>query len=281
MNLDAGLYIVATPIGNLADITRRAVDTLASVALIAAEDTRHSRKLLQHLGIKTRLTALHEHNEREASAALLAQIEQGSAVALISDAGTPLLSDPGFYLVRTARAAGIRVIPVPGVSAAICALSVAGLPTDRFVFEGFLPARQAARQKHLEQLVQETRTLIFYESSHRILASLADMKTIFGANRQAAIARELTKTFETIRTGTLERLCDWINADPDQQRGEFVVLVHGKAGAVSDQINAEAETLLRYLLEELSVRQAAKLVSRISGISKRLLYERALALKSE
>ncbi len=279
MALESGLYIVATPIGNLADITARAVKVLGAADLIAAEDTRHSKKLLQHLGITTRQVALHEHNERNASAGLIEKILQGQSIALISDAGTPLLSDPGFYLVRTAREAGVKVIPVPGVCAAICALSAAGLPTDRFVFEGFLPARQTARCHRLEQLNAESRTLIFYESSHRIIACLQDMQQTLGNAREAVLARELTKTFETIRGGTLASLVAWIDLDSNQQRGEFVVLVKGKQQPASDQLTPEAEQTLHYLLEELSVKQASKLASKICGISKRVLYERALEMK--
>lgn len=279
MALDAGLYIVATPIGNLADITARAVDTLSGVDLIAAEDTRHSRKLLQHLGIRTPIVALHEHNERSASAGLIGQIAEGRAIALISDAGTPLLSDPGFILVRSAREAGLRVIPVPGASAAICALSAAGLPTDRFVFEGFLPARETARQNRLEQLASETRTLIFYEASHRIVASLQTMQQVFGATREAVVARELTKRFETLRGATLEALVEWVQSDSNHQRGEFVVLVHGRAPQAGDQLTPEAEHILGALLGELPVKQASRLAAKITGINKRRLYEQALQIK--
>ena len=279
MALEAGLYIVATPIGNLADITTRAVEILGAADLIAAEDTRHSKKLLQHLGMTAHLVALHEHNERNASARLIEQMLQGQSIALISDAGTPLLSDPGYYLVHTAREAGVRIIPVPGVSAAICALSAAGLPTDRFVFEGFLPARQSARRHRLEQLSTETRTLIFYESSHRIVNCLEDMQAIFGSERNAVVARELTKTFETIQDGALADLVEWIKSDSNQQRGEFVVLVKGMQEAASNQLSPEAEHTLHCLLEELTVRQASGLASKITGISKRQLYERALEIK--
>ena len=279
MALEAGLYIVATPIGNLADITSRAVDTLGAADLIAAEDTRHSKKLLQHLGINTRLVALHEHNERTASAGLIETILQGKSIALVSDAGTPLLSDPGYYLVRSAREAGVRVIPVPGVSAAICALSAAGLPTDRFVFEGFLPARQTARRHRLEQLGSETRTLIVYESSHRIVDSLQDMLAIFGGEREAVVARELTKTFETIRDDNLAGLVAWLTSDSYQQKGEFVVLVRGDQLPENNPLTTEAEHVLRCLLEELSVKQASKLASKITGVNKRLLYDRAVELK--
>lgn len=279
MALEAGLYIVATPIGNLADITSRAAEILGAADLIAAEDTRHSKKLLQHLAINTRLVAIHEHNERHASAGLIEKILQGRSIALVSDAGTPLLSDPGYYLVRSARQAGVRIIPVPGASAAICALSAAGLPTDRFVFEGFLPARQTARRHRLEQLGSETRTLIVYESSHRIVASLQDMLAIFGGEREAVVARELTKTFETIRNDNLAGLVAWISSDSHQQKGEFVVLVRGNQIPEHSPLTTAAEHVLRCLLEELSVKQASKLASKITGVNKRLLYDRAVELK--
>ncbi|MEE9493433.1 MAG: 16S rRNA (cytidine(1402)-2'-O)-methyltransferase [Gammaproteobacteria bacterium] len=278
-SLSAGLYIVATPIGNLEDITYRAVDVLGAVDSIAAEDTRHSRKLLQHFGLKTPLLALHEHNEKAVSEGLLEKIRQGRSIALISDAGTPLMSDPGFYLVRLAHENALPVIPVPGVSAAICALSAAGLPTDRFVFEGFPPAKKTARKHYFDDLQAETGTLIFYESSHRIIASLEDMASAFGADRQAVIARELTKTFETIHGGRLADLVDWVQADKNQQKGEFVVLVHGMPAASSSELSVEDEKVLLTLLEELSLKQAASLASRITGVGRRVFYERALALK--
>ncbi|MGB5440952.1 MAG: 16S rRNA (cytidine(1402)-2'-O)-methyltransferase, partial [Gammaproteobacteria bacterium] len=221
------LYIVATPIGNLDDISLRALETLKAMPLIAAEDTRHSRKLLARYGISTRLLSLHDHNEQAASDSLLKTLLGGADVALVSDAGTPLISDPGFYLVRAARQAGIRVIPLPGPSACIAALSVAGLPTERFVFEGFLPPRPVARERRLSELASESRTLVFYESSHRICDSLAAMAESLGHDRQATVARELTKTFETIRDGTLAELLHWVQDDPDQQKGEFVVMVQG------------------------------------------------------
>ncbi len=274
------LYVVATPIGNLADLSARAIEVLGSVDRIVAEDTRHSRKLLQHYALQTPMTALHEHNERELAPQLVEQLVAGCSLAMISDAGTPLISDPGFNLVRLAREAGVPVVPVPGPSALICALQASGLPTDRFVFEGFLPARCTARKKRLEQLCQESRTLIFYESSHRILESLQDMQAVFGDRRQAVVARELTKQFETIQGDTLAALVQWMTADSNQQKGEFVVLVQGLEHVDSDAVTSEAEQLLLVLLEELSIKKAAKLAARITGLNKRALYDRALQLKN-
>lgn len=276
--LPGTLYIVATPIGNLADFSPRGIAVLQGVALIAAEDTRHSRPLLRHFGVHTPVLALHEHNEREVTAKLLTRLQAGDPVALISDAGTPLVSDPGFHLVGDARSAGIRVVPIPGPSAAVCALSAAGLPSDRFVFEGFLPAKQAARCQRLEALVGETRTLIIYESSHRIVAALGDMTTILGEDRAAVVARELTKRFETIRDGTLGTLAQWVADDPDQQRGEFVVLIRG-AEAADHETGLEEERVLKILLEELSAKQAALIAARITGGRRNRLYALAQTLK--
>ncbi len=273
------LYVVATPIGNLEDITQRAARVLQSVDLVAAEDTRHSLKLLQAIGARTRMIALHEHNERDAVAELLDRLRAGQSIALISDAGTPLISDPGFHLVRSVREAGLAVVPVPGPSALIGALSVAGLPTDRFLFEGFLPAKRAARRTRLQALAAVTCTLVFYESSHRILESLTDMADCFAPERPAVIARELTKTFETVRGGTLDELVAWMRADADQQRGEFVVLVQGRAAGDHTAVSAEADAALRVLLEELPVKTAAKLAARLTGVNKRLLYEHALRIR--
>jgi len=273
------LYVVATPIGNLRDMSARAQDILGAVALVAAEDTRHSRKLLAHFGIDATLVALHEHNEEKITVRLLKALAEGKDVALISDAGTPLVSDPGFYLVRAARRAGIRTVPVPGASACIAALSVSGLPTDRFVFEGFLPARQAARRQRLEVLKEELRTLVFYESSHRIQASIQDMAAVFGSSREAVIARELTKTFETVKHGTLSELLDWLAGDSQQLKGEFVVLVHGMPDAEATGIDREAERVLALLMETLPLKQAAALAAKISGQPKNRLYEYGLTLK--
>jgi len=273
------LYVVATPIGNLADISARALDVLGRVDRIVAEDTRHSRKLLQHYAIGTPLSALHEHNEREVAPQLVAELAGGRSLALVSDAGTPLISDPGFNLVRLAREAGVAVVPVPGPSALLCALSAAGLPTDRFVFEGFLPSKSAARRARIEQLQAEPRTLIFYESSHRIVDSLRDLRDGFGVARHAVLARELTKQFETIRDAPLGELLEWVESDPNQQKGEIVLLVAGAAQPEPGAVTAEAQQILAVLLEELPIKQAAKLAARITGLNKRALYERALQLK--
>jgi 16S rRNA (cytidine1402-2'-O)-methyltransferase len=274
------LYIVATPIGNLDDISRRALQVLKAVPLIAAEDTRHSRKLLAHYGIEARLFALHEHNEQVATDKLLRMLLGGDEVALVSDAGTPLISDPGFYLVRAARQAGIRVVPLPGPSACIAALSVAGLPTDRFVFEGFLPARSTARKQRLSELASEKRTLVFYESSHRICESLADMAENMGSERQATVARELTKTFETIRGGSLAELVNWVQADSNQQKGEFVVILQGAPARHAD-IDETVEQVLTVLLAELPLKQAASLAAKITGLPKNRLYEAGLVIKGK
>jgi 16S rRNA (cytidine1402-2'-O)-methyltransferase len=274
------LYVVATPIGNLDDMSPRAVRILSSVDRIAAEDTRHSRPLLQHFGIGTPMSALHEHNEREQAPRLLAALEAGESVALISDAGTPLVSDPGYHLVRTARARGIAVVPVPGPSALMAALSAAGLPTDRFVFEGFLPSKPTARRTRLQALARETRTLVFFESPHRLSSALEDMAVVFGAERQAVLARELTKAFETIRGDSLQRLVDWVHSDANQRRGELVLLVHGAAEAQPGD-GREAERVLELLLKELPVKQAAALAARITGAGRNELYRRALELSGK
>lgn len=276
-----GLYVVATPIGNLGDMSPRAVEVLRGVDRIAAEDTRHSRKLLQHFAIQTPLLGLHEHNEREVAPQLVEQLCAGGSLALISDAGTPLISDPGYQLVRLARAAGVRVIPVPGPSALVCALCASGLATDRFVFEGFLPARGAARRARLTELQHEPRTLVFYESNHRIVDCLQDLAGVFGGGRRAVLARELTKQFETLRDGTLDELAQWVAADSNQQKGEIVMLVAGRAAPAKYEVNAEAERLLTVLLEELPVKLAAKLSARATGLNKRDLYARALQLKGQ
>ena len=266
------LWVVATPIGHRDDFTARAVQTLRQVAVIAAEDTRHSRPLLQHYGIDTPLVALPEHNEREAVDALVQRMLGGESVALISDAGTPLISDPGFRLVRAARAAGVRCVPVPGACAAIAALSVAGLPSDRFVFEGFLPPKSAARRARLQELAGDPRTLIFYESSHRVAESLADMRDVFGGDREAVLARELTKLFETVIGEPLDDLAARVAADPDQQRGECVLLVAGRGEEVDARL-AEGQRVFAILREELPPAKAAKLAAAISGAPRKLLYE--------
>lgn len=281
-NSGAGtLYVVATPIGNLEDISARALRVLREVGLIAAEDTRHSARLLQHFGIATPLAACHEHNERDAGDRFMARLLAGQDVALISDAGTPLISDPGFSLVRQARSAGVSVVPVPGACALIAALSAAGLPSDRFTFEGFLPARQAARRARLDDLVKEPRTMLFYEAPHRLLESLQDMREVFGAQRQAVLARELTKTFETIKGAPLGELCDWVAADSNQQRGECVLLIEGWQAAQDELVDPAAVRVLELLLGELPVKRAAALAAEITGVRKNLLYQLALQRKAE
>ena len=276
------LYIVATPIGNLEDMTPRALRVLSEVDLIAAEDTRHSGKLLRHFGIHTEMFALHEHNERDQAPKLIDWLRGGKSIALISDAGTPLISDPGFALVRAAHLATVPVVAIPGASALVAALSVSGLPSDRFVFEGFLPARGPARRAALERLRAEARTLIFYESPHRILESLHDLAEVFGAEREATIARELTKQFETVRAGKLGELLAWVTRHDEQQLGEFVLLVHGAPRANEDtDESVEAERVLRILLQELPVSQAAELAAHITGAAKNRLYKRALTMRAD
>lgn len=271
------LYVVATPIGNLDDMSARALKVLREVSLIAAEDTRHSMRLLQHFGIATPLAACHEHNERDQGGRFLARLQIGQDVALISDAGTPLISDPGFHLVRQARAAGVRVVPVPGPCALIAALSAAGLPSDRFVFEGFLPAKAAARQARLQQLKEEPRTLIFYEAPHRILECLEDLERIMGGERLAVLARELTKAFETLKGLPLAELRAWVAADANQQRGECVLLLAGwQAPEGKGEITTEALRVLDLLLGEMPLKRAAALAAEITGIRKNLLYQAAL-----
>jgi 16S rRNA (cytidine1402-2'-O)-methyltransferase len=266
------LWIVATPIGNLDDISARAQAVLRDADLVCAEDTRHSAPLLARLGVATRLVALHEHNERDEAQRLVERLRGGESIALISDAGTPLVSDPGFRLVRAARAAGIVVSPVPGACAAIAALSVAGLPSDRFVFEGFLPAKGGARRERLAELAGEARTLVFYESSHRILESLTDMAEVFGAARHAVVARELTKLYETVLDATLSELVERVSGDANQQRGEFVVLVSGRPEEEDAKL-AEGRRVFALLRDELPPARAAKLAAAITGAPRKALYE--------
>jgi len=280
--VEAGvLYVVATPIGNLADISPRALAVLAGVDLIAAEDTRHSGRLLQHYQITSKTLALHDHNERDRAPDVVTRLAQGKSVALISDAGTPLISDPGFHLVRLARASGIKVVPVPGTNAMITALSAAGLPSDRFVFEGFLPSKSTARKKRLEAMGAETRTLVFYEAPHRLLDTLADMVTVFGAERHVVLARELTKTFETIKGDTVAALRKWASDDPDQQKGEMVLLVAGVNAAEDDAPDGEAQRILKILLDELPLSQASALAAKITGGKKKPLYQLGLSLSGK
>jgi 16S rRNA (cytidine1402-2'-O)-methyltransferase len=278
LNSAAGsLYVVATPIGNLDDISARALKILREVALIAAEDTRHSARLMQHFGIATPLAACHEHNERDEGSRFITRLLAGDNVALISDAGTPLISDPGYHLVRQARAAGINVVPVPGACALIAALSAAGLPSDRFIFEGFLPAKSAGRKARLEAVKEEPRTLIFYEAPHRILECLQDMEAVFGGERQALLAREITKTFETLKGLPLAELRAFVESDSNQQRGECVVLVAGWSAPESeDAVSSEAMRVLNLLLEEMPLKRAAALAAQITGERKNVLYQVAL-----
>jgi 16S rRNA (cytidine1402-2'-O)-methyltransferase len=273
---------VATPIGNLGDVSARAVETLQSVDLVAAEDTRHSKRLMQHLAVSTRLLAYHEHNEEQQAAALLERMLSGQSVALISDAGTPLVSDPGYRLVNAALDNQVPVIPVPGPCAAIAALSASGLPTDRFVFEGFPPAKQGARRNYLRALKSEQRTLVFYVSCHRITDTLADMLEVFGGERQAVLARELTKTFETIHRAGLGQLVEWVENDENQRKGEIVVLVEGAAAAPeTDDRHRQLGELLQVLVEELPVKQAVAIAARLTGLNRNEIYKQALSFKEK
>jgi 16S rRNA (cytidine1402-2'-O)-methyltransferase len=271
-----GLYVVATPIGNLEDFSSRAIETLKNVDQIAVENTRHSQKLFKHFGINTPLVLLHEHNEIITSKVLLALLKKNQSIALISDAGTPLINDPGYHLVKLARQNKIRVIPIPGPCALIAALCASGLACDKFIFEGFLPEKSIARQKKLQKLLIETRTIIFYEAPHRILALIDDMLTVFGPQRYVVLARELTKTFETLHGDNLEQLKIWLNSDKNQQKGEFVVLVEG-----SEYLNPyerDIQRILDILLSELPIKQATSLAAKITHEKKNKLYALALAL---
>lgn len=271
------LYIVATPIGHLGDIGQRALRVLSTVTVIAAEDTRHSARLLRHYAINTSCVALHEHNERSQAPRLVQRLRSGDSVAFITDAGTPLVSDPGFHLVRLAQDEGVRVVPVPGPSAAIAALSVSGQAVERFVFEGFLPARGPARARRLEDLRAEPRTMIFYEAPHRVVDSLAAMAEIFGPQREASYAREITKVHETIRRMPLGELAAWVASDPEQRLGEIVVVVQG---APAESVDEEhARRVLGLLVEELPLKRAAAVAAEITGVARNTLYAWGLALK--
>ncbi|RUO56404.1 16S rRNA (cytidine(1402)-2'-O)-methyltransferase [Pseudidiomarina homiensis] len=270
------LYIVPTPIGNLGDLSPRAQETLANVAAIAAEDTRHSRKLLQQFAINNEVFALHEHNERERAQAVIERLQGGDSLALISDAGTPLISDPGYVLVQQCREQGIRVVALPGPCAITTALSGAGLPTDRFTFEGFLPAKPQQRRKTLSELVAEPRTMVFYESPHRILATLSDLEEVLGAERKLVLARELTKQFETYLSGSIAEVAAQVNADSNQQRGEFVLML---AGAPVTEQAGDTQAALRtvtLLREHMPLKKAAACAAEIHGLRKNQLYQLAL-----
>ena len=268
------VYVVATPIGNLRDLSPRATDILGSVTLIAAEDTRHTRQMLQLFGIDTRLTALHEHNEADRVDALLEAVQRGESLAIVSDAGTPLISDPGFNLIAAARRLQLPVVAVPGACAAVAALSIAGLPTDRFAFEGFLAAKSAARRAQLAALSTESRTLLFYEAPHRIADTLRDMADVFGGARAASLSRELTKRFETTYRGTLAELAQQAAHDADMARGEIVIVVAG-ATHEREAMPVDVQKILRVLAAELAPAQAAKLTAKITGMGRAELYEMA------
>ncbi|MET1254023.1 16S rRNA (cytidine(1402)-2'-O)-methyltransferase [Aliikangiella maris] len=272
-NIQPGvLYVVATPIGNLQDISQRMCQILAGVSQIAAEDTRRTRQLLSHIGVNTPCFSLHEHNERQKIELIVQLLEKGESVALVSDAGTPLISDPGYPLVKALRDRQLVVSPIPGPCAFIAALSVAGLPTDRFIFEGFLPAKKGARLARLKHYADETATLVFYESSHRITESLQDMLVAFEESRQVVIARELTKTFETVLSGSVQSLIDILAQDNNQTKGEFVVMVHG-ASKANAEISPEAKTLALKLAEHLPIKQAAKITAEVYSDKKNVIYQ--------
>ncbi len=278
MSTRGNLYVVATPIGNLEDMTARAIRTLGEVDLIAAEDTRHSRKLLEHFAIKTRVISYHDHNESQVTASLIAKIEMGSNIALISDAGTPLVSDPGYPLVRTAQESSIRVIPIPGVSAVTTALSVAGLACDRFSFEGFLPTGRSARRTRLREVEQETRTMVYLEAPHRILGTLKEMANVFGGERTVSIARELTKVFEEIKKDTLTELIEQVHSGELAQKGEFVIMVQGVKQVRS---RYDIEQLLELLLAELAPKKAVHIANQLTGAKKKDLYPLTIKIRGK
>ncbi|WP_353570238.1 16S rRNA (cytidine(1402)-2'-O)-methyltransferase [Candidatus Albibeggiatoa sp. nov. BB20] len=267
------LYVVATPIGNLQDFSSRAQSILKTVNLIAAEDTRHTKVLLNHFAISTALQSLHEHNEKHLAPQLIKRLQQGESIALVSDAGTPLISDPGHYLVQLAHEAGIAVSPIPGASSLICALSVSGLRADKFRFEGFLPAKSHARQQVLQSLISQPYTLAFYEAPHRIEDSIIDMISVFGEQRTAVLVKELSKVFETVKRGQLTDILAWLQADSVHKKGEFVILIEGVDDKIQPEIEAETQQLLTILLQELPLKKAAKLASQITGVSKNKLYQ--------
>jgi 16S rRNA (cytidine1402-2'-O)-methyltransferase len=275
------LFLVATPIGNLGDISTRARQVLGEVALIAAEDTRHTGQLLSYLGISKPMVSVHEHNEARRADELLQRLRRGENIALVSDAGTPLISDPGFDLVRAAVAQGLRVVPIPGACAAIVALSAAGLPTDRFAFEGFLPSKGVARRDRLAALAQTTHTLIFYEAPHRLAETLADIAATCGATRQVVVARELTKQYETFYYGEAHELAQRATQDADMNRGEIVIVVAGATAPARSGSAIDVDKVLRILLDELSPAQAAKLTAKLTGEKRSDLYDKAVAMNAK
>ena len=271
--------MVATPIGNLGDMTLRAIETLKTVDAIAAEDTRHSSGLLSHFGISKKLIAVHEHNEQQSAEKLVLALKNGDNIALITDAGTPAVSDPGAIVVKVLREAGIKVVPIPGASAVVTALSASGIVQNGFYFHGFLPASGAARRKMLEQLKAQTVTLVLYEAPHRIVECVEDLAKVLGENRKITFCRELTKTFETIYTCDLNEASAWLQADTNQQRGEFVLLIEAAPVVEAEEISIEAQRVLKCLLAELPLKQAVALATEITNLKKNDLYEFALALK--
>ncbi len=281
MKIQGILYVVATPIGNLGDITLRAIETLKMVDAIAAEDTRHTSGLLSHFGISKKLIAVHQHNEHQSAEKLLAQLKNGENIALVTDAGTPGISDPGAIVVKIVREAGIKVVPIPGVSAVVAALSASGITQNGFYFHGFLPASGAARRKQLEALNSQTVTLVLYEAPHRIVECVEDIAKVLGENRQITFARELTKTFETIYICPASLASAWLQADSNQQRGEFVLLVEAAPVVEAQEISEEAQRVLKCLLAELPLKQAVALATEITQRKKNDLYEFALKLKND
>ena len=272
------LYIVATPIGNLDDITFRAFEVLKSVDFVLAEDTRHSKTLLSHLDISKPIRAFHEHNEREKTKAIISEIYSGKSIALISDAGTPLISDPGYFLVAQAKKEGLKVVPIPGPTALITALSASGLASDSFTFLGFLPSKQTAKIKLLTGLAGRTETIIFYESPKRVLATLTDMQTIFGDSREVCLAKELTKAFETIHTGSIPNLIEYLTIDQNHQKGEFVILISATNEIDLAEAEIQLDSLLPILCAEMGTSKAAKIAAKITGIDKKKCYKRAMDL---
>ena len=276
--MSGSLYIIATPIGNLSDITLRAIETLKNVDLVLAEDTRHSKKLFDHYEIKSPLTAFHEHNENEKASGIISEINSGKSIALISDAGTPLISDPGYQLVSEAKKIGINVIPIPGPNAAIAALSSSGIASSSFSFFGFLPAKQASRLKLLKTKRSLDETIIFYESPKRILATIKDMMAVFGETRRVCLAKELTKSYETILNDNLIALIDYLESDPSHQKGEFVLIVSPDDKIDFDEAKSELEKILPILCDEMGASKAAKLASKITGLDKKYCYKKAINL---
>jgi 16S rRNA (cytidine1402-2'-O)-methyltransferase len=278
--LESAIYVVSTPIGNLADITLRAIDILKAVDVVAAEDTRHTRKLLEHYGIKAKMLSLHEHNESERSEYIVDSVLAGQSVALVSDAGTPLISDPGHTLIHRAKTQNVTVVPIPGPSALIAALSVSGIACGKFIFEGFLPAKRKAKNDILQTYLLEKRAVVFYESPHRILDTLAEMLIVFGG-RQMCVARELTKRYETVKRDNIENIIAWMKDDSNQQKGEFVLILDGSSEEEKSASDQEKAVLLNRLLVDLPPKKASAIVADILGGTKKEIYNMALMLKDK